>query len=343
MRALQMTGVKREPEYRDVADPTPGPGQVLVRIGGAGACHSDLHLFHDFEQVGWDLPFTVGHENAGWVEALGAGVGGLEIGQAVAVYGPWGCGRCVRCLQGMENYCERVAPGGSTAGGLGADGGMASLMLVPSARHLVPLDSLDPVEAAPLTDAGLTPYHAIKRSLHLMTPGSTVAVIGAGGLGHIAVQILAALTAATVVVVDQKPEALDLAAAHGAHHTVQAGDEALPAIMEISKGRGVDVTLDFVGVDSTLALAAQLTRSLGHAPLVGIGGGSHPFSFFTSRPEVSFASTYWGSIPELHEVIALAERGLVRPLVQRFDLDHAVDAYRALHEGRLTGRAVIVP
>ncbi|HEY3486278.1 MAG TPA: alcohol dehydrogenase catalytic domain-containing protein, partial [Ilumatobacteraceae bacterium] len=162
MRALQLTGWQQPPEIREVPEPEPGPGQVVVRVGGAGACHSDLHIMDEFVDgmLPAVLPFTLGHENAGWVHALGAGVEGLEVGQPVAVYGPWGCGRCHRCRQGLENYCERQAEVGPPGGGLGLDGGMAKLLLVPSARSLVPLGDLDPAEAAPLTDAGLTPYHA---------------------------------------------------------------------------------------------------------------------------------------------------------------------------------------
>ena len=139
MHALQLTAWKHEPELRDVADPEPGPGEVVVRIGGAGACHSDLHLMHDFEGgiLPWGPPFTLGHENAGWIETLGAGVRGLEVGMPVAVYGPWGCGHCSRCRLGMENYCENAAAIGAAGGGLGLDGGMAARMLVPNARHLV--------------------------------------------------------------------------------------------------------------------------------------------------------------------------------------------------------------
>jgi propanol-preferring alcohol dehydrogenase len=156
MRALQLIGFGKTAEFRDVAEPDPGAGEVLVRIGGAGACHSDLHLMHDFADgtLPWNPPFTLGHENAGWIEAVGSGVHGLEIGMPVAVYGPWGCGRCMRCREGRENYCERQAEIGAAGGGLGRDGGMAPLMRVPNARHVVPIGSLSPVDAAPLTDAG---------------------------------------------------------------------------------------------------------------------------------------------------------------------------------------------
>ncbi len=345
MRALRLTEWQHDPELLEVADPEPGPGAVVVRIGGAGACHSDLHLLHDFPDglLPFDPPFTLGHENAGWVESVGAGVTGLEVGQPVAVYGAWGCGHCSRCLQGMENYCEHRAEFKREGCGLGFDGGMAPLLLVPSARHIVPLTDLDPVDAAPLTDAGLTPYHAVKRSLDRLVPGSTALVIGAGGLGHLAIQILAAISPARIVAVDQSPEALALAQSVGAAHGVLSGDNAADEVRELTKGRGTDLVLDFVGVDATIALAVSVARPLSHVTLIGIGMGSYPFSFFTVPYEVSLASTYWGSVSELHEVIALGEAGKIRAHVQRYSLDDAAKAYDDMAAGTLHGRAVIVP
>lgn len=345
MKALQLTQWQHDPELREVPEPDPGPGEVLVRVGGAGACHSDLHLLHDFPPglMPWDPPFTLGHETAGWVEAVGPGVTGLEAGTPVAVYGPWGCGRCHRCRRGLENYCERQAEMSAASCGLGADGGMAPHLLVPQSRWVVPIGDLDPVQAAPLTDAGLTPYHAIARSRDLLVPGSRVLVIGAGGLGHMAVQILAATTAAEIVVVDRSDAALALAARSGAHHTVPAGDDAAAQVADWAKGRGIDVTIDMVGSDDTLALAAASTRPLGHLTIVGIGGGTLPVGFFSIGYEVSVATTYWGSLPELIEVLALAESGRIAADIERFDLDHAADAYARLAAGDLTGRAVIVP
>jgi propanol-preferring alcohol dehydrogenase len=344
MRALQLIGFGKPAEFRDVAEPEPAAGEVLVRIGGAGACHSDLHLMYDFQEgmLPWGTPFTLGHENAGWIEALGAGVRGLEVGAPVAIYGPWGCGRCRRCREGRENYCERQAMIGAAGGGLGRDGGMAARMRV-DARHVVVLDALEPVDAAPLTDAGLTPYHAIKRSLPLLGPGSTTVVIGAGGLGHMAIQILAACTPTAVVAVDRHIEPLALAAHLGAAHGVVAGEDAKTEILDVTNGAGADLVLDLVGSDETLALGAAVARQSGHLTLVGIAGGSLLVSFFSPQYEVSVASTYWGSIPELMEVIALAESGRIRADVQRFALDDAMAAYEAMHAGTLHGRAVIVP
>lgn len=346
MESLQLTAWKHEPELREVPQPDPGPGQVLVKIGGAGACHSDLHLMHDFEEglLPWGPPFTLGHENAGWVEGVGPGVTGLEPGEPVAVYGPWGCGRCHRCRTGMENYCERQSELGAAGGGLGFDGGMAPYMLVPNARWVLPIGELSPVQAAPLTDAGLTPYHAVKRSLALLGPGSAAVVIGVGGLGQMAVQIIRALSSATTIIaVDQREDALRLASQVGADHTVASGDGSAAEVLELTAGRGADVTLDFVGVDQTLALGASVTRTMGHLTIVGIGGGTLPVSFFSLPYEVSVATTYWGGIHELMEVIELGRAGKIRAEVTTYDLANAIDAYHSLRDGAITGRAVIVP
>jgi alcohol dehydrogenase, propanol-preferring len=348
MRAVRLLSWKSEPVLVEMPDPEPGPGQVVIRVGGAGACHSDLHLMDEFEEgmVPWGPPFTLGHENAGWVHAIGEGVRGVEIGQPVAVHGPWGCGLCERCRVGLDNYCDDVssvpAPGGG--GGLGLDGGMADFMLVDDARHLVPLpDGLEPALAAPITDAGLTPYHAIRRSLGKLLPGSTAVVIGVGGLGHVAVQILKATSAASVIAVDAREAALATATSYGADLALVAGDDTAERIRSATGGRGAEVVLDFVGAESTLTLGASVGRQLGDLTIVGIAGGTLPVSFFSVPYEVSIQTTYWGSRSELVEVLALAARGLVWPHVTTFGLDEAVEVYRRLRAGEVDGRAVVVP
>jgi propanol-preferring alcohol dehydrogenase len=348
MRALRLTSWKSDPVLVEVADPVPASGQVVIRVGGAGACHSDLHIMREFDgtRAPWPLPFTLGHENAGWVHALGVGVSGLEVDQPVAVYGAWGCGACGRCRAGIETYCEDLAhrPTIGGGGGLGADGGMADLMLIPAARYLVPLPAgLDPVNAAPLTDAGLTPYHAIRRSQAKLGTGSVAVVIGVGGLGHLAVQILEATSAARVIAVDPRPEALRLATDAGAEVVVPAGPGAAEAVRAATDGRGADVVLDFVGSDPTMALGVAVSRPLGDLTIVGIAGGRFLFSFASMPYEVSVQSTYWGTRPELVEVLGLAARGHIRPRVTTFPLDAAVDAYRHLEAGQIEGRAVVTP
>ena len=343
MRALRMVACGQDPELMEVPDPTPGPGEVVVRVGAAGACHSDLHVLYELDvSAVWDLPMTLGHETAGWVHAVGQGVTEVSEGDAVAVYGAWGCGFCAHCAVGVENYCERPSLVGG--GGLGANGGMADYLLVPHQRHLVRLpDGLDPVTAAPLTDAGLTPYHAIRRSWPKLTPDATAVLIGVGGLGHVAIQIARATTAAQVIAVDLKPEALELARKVGAHHALASDESAAQAIRDLTGGRGADVVIDFVGATSTLELARGAVRSMGDVTIVGIAGGEIPVSFFSQPYEVSIATTYWGSRPELTELLALAASGQISAERSIYSLEHGARAYRDLRDNLVTGRAVVVP
>jgi alcohol dehydrogenase, propanol-preferring len=329
---------------RDVPIPEPGPGEVLLKVGGAGACHSDLHLLElPAGTRPFTLPFTLGHENAGWVETMGPGVTGFARGDPVIVYGPWGCGLCVNCRQGMENYCQ--GPGMPSPGGLGGkDGGMAEYLLVPSTRYLVPLGDLDPREAAPLSDAGLTSYHAVKRSVHLLGAGSTAVVIGAGGLGQMAIQVLRALGGATTIVaVDTSEDKLKIAASVGADEVLVSGDDAVKRIKGITNGHGAELVLDLVGIDPTLRMAAQAARVLGHLTIVGVGSAALPVNFSSPPHECAVASPFWGSIPELIEVIGLAQAGKITMLVEHFALDDAARAYDFLHDGKVSGRAVITP
>jgi alcohol dehydrogenase, propanol-preferring len=343
MQAFQFVELQKPAQLREVAVPEPGAGEVLIKIGGAGACHSDLHILETPANTpGMPLPFTLGHENAGWVEKLGPGATGFAVGDPVIVYGPWGCGSCANCRVGMENYCQN--PGDGKAGGLGQNGGMANYMVVPSTRFLLPLGNLDPREAAPLTDAALTSYHAVKRSLHLLGPGSTAVVIGAGGLGQMAIQVLKALSAAaTVIAVDTSPDKLATAKKMGADEVLPSGDGAVKRIKEITRGQGANLVLDMVGVKPTLETAVQISRVLGHVTIVGLGGGALPVNFHSPAKECSVASPYWGSIPELMEVVSLAQAGKIKMLLEQFPLERASEAYHLLHDGKIQGRAVILP
>ncbi len=343
MQALVLPGWQQPPELREVPVPEPGPGEALIRVAGAGACHSDLHLM-DFPPgaLPFSPPFILGHENTGWVEAQGPGESVFTIGQAVAVYGPWGCGHCRSCQLSAENYCERAGELAKMAAGIGHDGGMAKFVCVPQ-RLLIPLDGLDPVAAAPLTDAALTPYHAIKRSLSLLVPGSTAVVIGAGGLGHLAIQILRTLTSSRIIVIDTSPTKVRQAVELGADDAFAPGDDAVERVRSATGKLGAELVLDLVGSDDTLALAVGCSRVGGHLTVVGIAGGTLPFSFFGIPYECSVASTYWGTAVELREVLALARAGRLHVNVERFPLERALEAYDRLRAGTIAGRAVITP
>jgi propanol-preferring alcohol dehydrogenase len=342
MKAFQLVEAQKPPELRDLSIPEPGAGEVLLKVGGAGACHSDLHLMEARASPGRQLPMTLGHENAGWVEKLGPGATGYSVGDPVLVYGPWGCGHCLNCRMGMENYCENAED--SRPGGLGRNGGMAEYMLVPSTRFLIPIGDLDPRDAAPLSDAALTSYHAVKRSLHLLGAGSTAVVIGVGGLGQTAVQLLKALSGATTVVaVDTAANKLETAKQMGADETMISGDDAVKSIKDMTHGQGANLVIDMVGIDPTLKMAAKMARALGHVTIVGLGGGALPVNFHSLPHECSATSPYWGSIPELVEVVSLAQAGKIKMLVERFPIERASEAYHLLHDGKIPGRAVITP
>ena len=344
MTAFRLPAWQEAAILTEVPVPVPGPGEVLLKVGGAGACGSDLHLMDwPAGRLSFEPPFTLGHENAGWVEQLGPGVQDLRLGDPVAVYGPWGCGRCPACRRGSENSCEHQAQMGAMGGGLGRDGGVAEYLLVPSARLLLPLGDLDPGDAAPLGDAALTPYHAIKRSLHRLAPGSSTVVIGVGGLGQLAVQILNAISPTRVLAVDRSSSHLERAAEAGADLCMKPGDDVAGMVRDVTQGRGADLVLDIVGTDDTLALAVACGRVEGDVTLVGLAGGSIPFSFFSPPYACSLTSTSWGSVGELHEVLELARAGRISTTIERFRLDQAPEAYARLRSGELRGRAVVCP
>lgn len=346
MRAVRLTAWKTFPTLEEVERPEPGPGEVLLKVAGSGACHSDVSLFHDFDEStgvsGLTPPYTLGHETSGWVEAVGAGVTGFTPGEAYLVYGPTGCGHCRACVQGAETYCENAATLPYQGIGLGRDGGMAEYVAVPAA-HLVPLGDADTVAAAPLADAALTPYHAIRLALPQLNKGGAFAlVIGLRGLGQIAVQILRALTGATIIATDTKEEAMTLAAERGAV-TVAGGEGQAARIRELTGGRGVDAVFDFVGATPTIALAQQSVAVGGRIQIVGIAGGTVSWNFFTTPYESVITNSYWGTVADLHDVVEMYRAGQITPDVQRFSLDDALEAYHLLQDGKLSARAVIVP
>ena len=342
MKAIRLTAWEQPAELASVPEPEPGPGEVLLRVAGAGLCHSDLHLMHwRAGTLPYELPFTLGHEVAGTVAALGPGADGIEVGEPVLVYGPWGCGRCPACSVGAEHLCE---VGGTGRGaGLGLDGGLAEYMVVPSPRLTVPLDGLDPVAAAPLADAGLTPYHAIRRVLPLLRPGTTAIVIGVGGLGHVAVQLVKALSPARVVAVDRREQALEVAARSGADAVLPAADLTSSQLRAAAGGRGAAVVVDCVGTDDTLALAAGAIAPGGHVSVLGLAGGTFPMRAGAVPLETSVIFSNWGTREELAEVVELARAGAIAVETERVPLAAVPAAYERLAAGGCNGRVVAVP
>ena len=244
MKAVRVHGYHQQVVVEEVPEPTiSGPLDVIVKVGGAGVCLTDLHILEGQWEaaMGPELPYVLGHENAGWVHEIGAGVTNVAVGDTVILHPTPTCGLCRACRAGQDMHCAN-----STFPGLGVDGGMAELLKT-SARACVKLDAATrPQDVAALADAGITAYHAVRKAIPLLYPGTTCVVIGAGGLGHIGIQCLAALTATRIVVVDRNPEALKLAEQLGANHTVVADGKQVAAVQELTDGAGADVVLDFV-------------------------------------------------------------------------------------------------
>lgn len=347
MKALRYVAIGQPPEVVEIPTPKPGPGQVLLRVTAGGVCHSDDYVMglsaEEYAAAGYPLPMTLGHEGAGVVHELGTGVETVQVGDAVAVYGPWGCGYCRNCSMGHENYCTNAAALGITPPGLGTDGSMAEYMIVDDPRHLVPLGDLDPVKNVSLTDAGLTPYHAIKRSLPKLGAGAFAVVIGSGGLGHVGIQILKALSGATVIVLDVNDEKLDLATQVGADITMISDGEAAGRIMELTGGLGASAVFDFVGAKATIPLAISVAGIDADVSVVGIGGGDVGFGFGSINFDVAVRIPYWGYRNELIEVLDLARAGRVDVEIQRYPLADGPRAYADLASSSIRGRAVIVP
>jgi alcohol dehydrogenase, propanol-preferring len=342
VRAYRLIGAGRA-DVVDLPRPKPRAGEVLLRVLAAGVCRTDLGLLRSGGE-GLGLPVTLGHEVVGEVMALGEGVAAPERGALAAVYELLGCGRCPACARGQDNVCREVIPG---AIGITRDGGMADHVVVP-ARNVVALGDIDPVHAAPLTDAGMTALHAVERGRPLLEPGATALVIGIGGLGHLAVQFLRATSKVRVLTVDVDRARLDFAAELGADDGVLTGPDAAEGIHAANAGRKVDVVFDFVGGQASLDLAAEVTGRGGAIVVTGGGGGR---LCITARMgaggapdrEVAMVHTFGGTRDDLVRALALAEAGRVSTRVEVFELAAAARVLADLDAGKVLGRAVLVP
>jgi len=319
-------------KVHDVAQPEPGPGQVLVKVAGAGLCHSDCMISKVPQAFGRTDGMTIGHETAGWR---------VDTGQPVIVHAEWGCGQCSWCRKGAERFCTAIAP--SRGAGQGFDGGMAEYIVAPP-RALVPLpDSIDPVDAGPLDDAALTPYHTIRTSMPWLEPGNVVAVIGIGGLGHLAIQLLRAMSAATIVAVEKDATKRAFALELGADVVLDPADDAAARIKAMGL-EGASLVLDLVGSDDTLALAAASAARLGKIVCVGAAIGSHPFSMVTFPLECIVQTTYSGEAWELEQVVALAAAGRLHVEATHIGLDDVPHHLDVLDRGEhAPGRLIAVP
>jgi NAD+-dependent secondary alcohol dehydrogenase Adh1 len=341
MKAVRLHGYHEQPAVEEVPEPTiKGPFDVVVKVGGAGVCRTDLHIMEGqwADAMNPTLPYTIGHENAGWVHETGSAVSNVAVGDTVILHPTPTCGLCQACRAGKDMQCD-----GSSFPGLDSDGGMAEYMLT-SARACVKLDaSTQPKDVAALADAGITAYHAVRKALPLLYPGTTAAVIGAGGLGHIGIQCLSALTAANIIVVDRNPDALKLAEQLGGNHSVVSDGGQVDAVKDLTDGAGADVVLDFVAEQGAENDGFAMTRPAGSYFVIGYGGTLTIPTLDVISTERNIIGNIVGTYNELVELMSLAEAGKVTLHTQTYPLDAAVEALHDLDAGQVRGRAILVP
>ncbi|OTA62664.1 alcohol dehydrogenase GroES domain protein [Hypoxylon sp. EC38] len=350
MKAYKLVQWGQPGQYVDVPKPEPGPGDVLIRMKAAGLCRSDLDMVDSKPGSApyansLDPGYILGHENAGYVEQLGNAVTDLKIGEAVVVHHMRHCGNCEYCTDNAEQHCEAFKRNaiGMTRG-CGIDGGLAEYLLVPR-TEVISIGDGDPVLYAPLTDAGVTAYHAIQTVVQRLKPGTSAALIGIGGLGTYGVQFIKLLSSARIFAIDNIPSRLQTAKEVGADEVaVFEGDGTAAAeqILSQTGGRGVDAIIDFVGTANTLKLAAKISRPRGRIVLVGMQGGTLEVGWGLLATSCEFAISLGSTRQDLREVCELARSGKLRIDIEKFNFDELDKAYDALRTGKLTGRAVVV-
>jgi alcohol dehydrogenase, propanol-preferring len=345
MIAYRLIQPQKPPQLQDLPKPSPASGQLLIKVGGCGLCHTDIAIMGKTKAQldKWHAtpPFTLGHEIAGWVAEIGQGVVGFKAGEPVAVVPVWGsCGHCPPCRRGEENFCYYISA--LNGAGIGFDGGLAEY-IVAEARFAVPMGDFDPVLAAPLTDAGLTTYTAIKPALPSLVPGTTAVVIGVGGLGLLAVQFLRTLCSARVIAVDSDATHLQLAQEHGADNTLPSDGGTAEQIRSLTSGTGANFILDCVGAAATLTTGVAGLARLGRLTLVGAALKTVPFGLHEVPWGAQLATSMNGGTVNLREVIDLARLGRIAIVEDRYPLSCVADAYRDLVAGKVRGRAVCIP
>jgi NAD+-dependent secondary alcohol dehydrogenase Adh1 len=341
MKAVRLLEYHQSPKLLEVAEPRiTGPNDVIVRIGGAGLCRTDLHIIEGqwVEKSGVTLPYTLGHENAGWIEAIGSAVSNVSVGDTVIVHPLATCGLCRACRAGDDMHCSNAQ-----FPGISVDGGMANYLKT-NARAVVKLDPiLHPKDIAALADAGLTAYHAVRKAKDLLYPGTRVVVIGAGGLGHIGVQCLRALTPAEIIVVDKSVAALDLTRQWGVEHPVLADGTHIDKVKEITNGQGAEVIVDFVGEQGAQNDAVKMLKRAGSHFIIGYGGNLNVPTIDIISTEINFIGNLVGTYNDLVDLMTLTAQGKVKLHTAIYPLDAALDAIHDLDSGKLRGRGILVP
>lgn len=341
MKAVRVTGYHQSMELTEVDTPqVSGPHDVVVRIGGAGVCRTDLHILEGqwAEKSQVNLPYTIGHENAGWVHAVGTAVTNVAVGDKVILHPLITCGLCRACRAGDDVHCED-----SQFPGINTNGGYAEYLKT-SARSCVKIDdSLEPSDVAALADAGLTAYHAAAKAAARLRAGDRCVIIGAGGLGHIGIQVMHAISAAELIVVDRNPEAVKLALTIGADHAVTADGTQLQQVLELTHGTGAEVVIDFVGEGGSTTQGLAMTRQGGDYLIVGYGENINIPTIDLISSEINIIGNLVGSYNDLVELMALTAQGKVSLHTTKYTLNNFQTAINDLTNGHIRGRAILIP
>jgi NAD+-dependent secondary alcohol dehydrogenase Adh1 len=341
MRAVQVVGYHTKLQLTEVPEPQiTGPLDVVVRIGGAGVCRTDLHILEGqwAEKSGVALPYTIGHENAGWVHAVGDAVTNVAVGDKVILHPLITCGLCRACRSGDDVHCEN-----SRFPGIDTDGGYAEYLRT-TARSVVRIDDgLEPADVAALADAGLTAYHAVAKAARRLRPGDVCVMIGAGGLGHIGIQVLKAISAVRLVVVDRNPAAVRLAVELGADHGIVADGTQIEQVLELTGGHGAEALIDFVGEGGSTAEGVAMLRRAGNYYVVGYGENLDVPTIDVISTEINFLGNLVGSYNDLQELMVLAAQGSVTLHTTKYPLADFQQALDDLDAGLVRGRAILIP
>jgi NAD+-dependent secondary alcohol dehydrogenase Adh1 len=341
MKAVQVVGYHTKLQLNDVPDPeVQGPLDVIVRIGGAGVCRTDLHILEGqwAEKTEVALPYTIGHENAGWVHAVGDEVTNVKVGDKVILHPLITCGLCRACRSGDDVHCEN-----SQFPGIDTNGGYAEYLRT-TARSVVRIDDgLEPADVAALADAGLTAYHAVAKAARATRPGDICVMIGAGGLGHIGIQVMKAISGATLVVVDRNKAAVDLAVEIGADAGIVADGTHLEQVLELTGGAGAEAVVDFVGEGGATTEGIAMLRRAGNYYVVGYGENINVPTIDVISTEINFIGNLVGSYNDLQELMVLASQGKVTLHTTKYPLADFQSAIDDLDAGRVRGRAILIP
>lgn len=341
MRAVRVVGYHEDLQMHDVPDPViSGPLDVIVKIGAAGVCRTDLHILEGqwAPKSNVPLPYTIGHENAGWVHEVGSAVTNVKPGDKVILHPIVTCGLCRACRLGDDVHCEN-----QRFPGIDCDGGYADYLLT-SARNCVKLaDNLEPADVAALADAGLTAQHAAAKAAKRLRPGDFCVVIGAGGLGHIGIQAMKAMSAATLVVLDSNPAALALAKELGADETILSDGSQVDAVLDLTDGKGAEAILDFVGEGGATTEGIAMLRRAGFYYVIGYGENINVPTIDVISTEKNFIGNLVGSYTDLQDLMVLAAQGKVKLHTQQYKLADFQQAIDDLNAVKVRGRAILIP